>query len=1049
MHERTRNSSREPRPGLSTAVAAFAVALTFGMSAASSAAAQSATGGTVQTPSGKVAVRKVVVNTLGVPTPPAFNIVVHCSANAAAQATHTPVAVPGGQTVTLPSPILHGIICSVTETVPPPISKVEACKGNGATWTVSYSSPVTIAARETSLLTVTNTLNCDTPTTKTGSLKVIKSVNNMTNGSVTLPTTYLMSVTCTPSGPTSQSLATPPGPAGATIGNIAASSQCVVTEAALAPITNVKACNGGSASWTTMGSPSGPVTIPSGGTATVTIRNTLRCDPPADSEYDVGIRKSSEDGTLTPGQTATFTLHPLNHGPSPVGSATGVTVTDTLPASFTPPVTATGTGPGWTCVVSGLVVTCVYNGPAVAAHQPLPTIKITAVAGREGGYRNCAWITMNRRIYTAADKPIKDTNREDNASCVDGRVGGGGGGQDHDVGISKKGPSGAVMVGQAATFTLSAVNTGPAPVNAGTGATVTDTLPANFTAPITATGNSPGWSCSVAGRVVTCVWTGAAVGPHENFPGITITAVAGREGGYSNCTTIEFNPRRGERDAPRPGGRVIKDENPRDNKDCVEGRVEAGKKRLNVNIRKLGGGTVAAGSPITFSFDVFNLGPDAVPGITVVDTLPAGLTSVVAPTGSPWNCTQSGSVLTCVYSGGQIAQNLHFPAVNIQATAQTPGSFSNCAKVTINGASDSDMQDNRDCRAYEVTRGPAGPTASIRIIKDASPDDPQDFQFTATGTGVYDFVLDDDPSNGARPNSITFSNLMPGTYNFSEGAMTGWISGGTGYGGTVNCTDIPHPTRSTFTPTTSSVSIALVAGDEVTCTFINTKRPATTGFGTVTIIKDAAPDDAQDFFFLFGTSGGSFVLDDDGISNNPYPNQTTLPGLAAGPWTFTENVVSGWNLTGIVCTPATGTTPDVANRKVTVNVTNGASITCKFTNAKQPPAGTATLTIIKDAAPDDAQDFHYTVSGPGISNFWLDDDPSNGARPKSITFTGLATGVSFTVTEDGVPGWTVPSLQCIPDIIGTSTTYTDQLNRTMTVSMAPGVHMTCTFKNVK
>lgn len=389
MHERTHSGSRESRSALSLVVAAFAVALTCGMVAVTPTAAQSPASGTVQTPSGKVAVRKVVVNTLGVPTPPAFNMVVHCSANAAAPGSNTPVAVPGGQTVTLAQAILHGITCSVTETVPPPISKVEACKGRGATWTVSYSAPVTVAARETSLLTVTNTLTCDKPTGgslqvhkkvvntlgvltpavfnmvasctgmaavplavapsqtvtvsnavpggsvctitetlppqitgvkacpsgtaswvqtnpgpqtvqvaqttgiiitntltcdkptgMTGSLKVIKSVSNMTNGSVTLPTMYPMSVTCTPSGPTSQALAVPPGAVGATINNIAASSQCVVTEAPLPPITNVKACNGGSASWTTLGSPSGPVTIPPGGTATVTIRNTLRCDPP-------------------------------------------------------------------------------------------------------------------------------------------------------------------------------------------------------------------------------------------------------------------------------------------------------------------------------------------------------------------------------------------------------------------------------------------------------------------------------------------------------------------------------------------------------------------------------------------------------------------------------------------------------------------------------------------------------------------------------------------------------------------------------------------------
>ncbi|MDP1890449.1 MAG: DUF5979 domain-containing protein [Gemmatimonadaceae bacterium] len=344
---------------------------------------------------GRLAVRKVVVNNTGDPSvvPPLFNTTTHCSASAGSPGVNTPVAVPGGQTVSQTTSVTAGFICSVTETLPPPIAKLEACKGRGATWTASYSPPVTIIAGQTVGLVVTNTLTCDrptggslqvhknvvntmgvptpatfnmvasctgmapasltvapgqtvtvsnsvpggsvctitetlppqitgvracrsgtaswiqtnpgpqtvhvaqttgiiitntltcdTPTSKTGSLKVIKSVSNMTNGSVTMPTTYPMSVTCTPSGPTSQALAVPPGPAGATISNIAASSQCVVTEAALPPITNVKACNGGSASWTTMGSPSSSVTIPSGGTATVTIRNTLRCDPPSVSE---------------------------------------------------------------------------------------------------------------------------------------------------------------------------------------------------------------------------------------------------------------------------------------------------------------------------------------------------------------------------------------------------------------------------------------------------------------------------------------------------------------------------------------------------------------------------------------------------------------------------------------------------------------------------------------------------------------------------------------------------------------------------------------------
>jgi hypothetical protein len=87
--------------------------------------------------------------------------------------------------------------------------------------------------------------------------------------------------------------------------------------------------------------------------------------------------------------------------------------------------------------------------------------------------------------------------------------------------------------------------------------------------------------------------------------------------------------------------------------------------------------------------------------------------------------------------------------------------------------------------------------------------------------------------------------------------------------------------------------------------------------------------------------------------------------------------------------------------------------------------------------------------GAGLSDFDLDDDPSDNALPNSITFTNLAAGIPFTVTEAAVDDWTVPSLQCIVAIPGLTTTFTDQLNRTFTVNLEPGANVTCTFINVK
>jgi hypothetical protein len=244
--------------------------------------------------------------------------------------------------------------------------------------------------------------------------------------------------------------------------------------------------------------------------------------------------------------------------------------------------------------------------------------------------------------------------------------------------------------------------------------------------------------------------------------------------------------------------------------------------------------------------------------------------------------------------------------------------------------------------------------------------------------------------------------------------------------------------------------------------FCGTTAPEVLDTGTLTIVKDAAPNDAQDFaFYAFGPNSGSimpFLLDDDAGAvgaDNILSNSKTFT-LAPGSYSVKEDFynpvpVTGWDSTGIVCTSSTGMTVgtvDLAIHAFTVDLAAGDNVTCTFTNTKQP-TGTGTLTIVKDAQPDDPQDFHFTTVGTGLSDFDLDDDPNNGTLPNSKTFTNLAAGVSFTVTEDAVSGWTVPSIQCIVAVPGSTTTFTDQLNRTFTVNLEAGANVTCTFINTK
>ena len=326
---------------------------------------------------------------------------------------------------------------------------------------------------------------------------------------------------------------------------------------------------------------------------------------------------------------------------------------------------------------------------------------------------------------------------------------------------------------------------------------------------------------------------------------------------------------------------------------------------------------------------------------------------------------------------------------------------------------------------------------TLTIVKDAQPDDPQDFTFTTVGAGLSAFDLDDDPTNGTLLSSKTFTNLAAGvSFTVTEGAVAGWTVP------SIQCIVAVPGTTTTFTDQLNrTFTVNLEAGANVTCTFTNVRTTPTTG--SITIVKDAQPNDAQDFTFTPSVATiPAFPLDDD--SDPTLSHQRVISGLPAGSYTFTETQVSGWTLASIVCTPSAGTTTNVVTGAATIVLAAGANVTCTFTNTKL-----GTLTIVKDAQPDDPQDFTFTTVGAGLSAFDLDDDPTNGTLLSSKTFTNLAAGVSFTVTEGAVAGWTVPSIQCIVAVPGTTTTFTDQLNRTFTVNLEAGANVTCTFINVK
>ena len=67
---------------------------------------------------------------------------------------------------------------------------------------------------------------------------------------------------------------------------------------------------------------------------------------------------------------------------------------------------------------------------------------------------------------------------------------------------------------------------------------------------------------------------------------------------------------------------------------------------------------------------------------------------------------------------------------------------------------------------------------------------------------------------------------------------------------------------------------------------------------------------------------------------------------------MTEGVLAGWSLTDIECVDEG--VESVEDRTATLDVDPGDEITCTFTNKKD-----ATVTIVKNADPNNAQDFAF------------------------------------------------------------------------------------------
>src|SRR5262249_11197296 len=180
------------------------------------------------------------------------------------------------------------------------------------------------------------------------------------------------------------------------------------------------------------------------------------------------------------------------------------------------------------------------------------------------------------------------------------------------------------------------------------------------------------------------------------------------------------------------------------------------------------------------------------------------------------------------------------------------------------------------------------------------------------------------------------SQLGPKT--IIEPALSGW-----------DLTNLQCSGGGANTSTSGNVAtIGLDAGENVTCTFTNTKR------GQIIVEKQTLPDgSSQPFEFDPSYSGSNFFLTDGQQNSSDF----LVPGTYS---VFEVNVPAGWNLSSAVCSD--GSSVDA------ISLDPGEVVTCVFTNTQQ-----GRIVVEKQTVPDgSAQLFEFDPSY-SATNFFLAD----------------------------------------------------------------------------
>lgn len=406
----------------------------------------------------------------------------------------------------------------------------------------------------------------------------------------------------------------------------------------------------------TITAPNGVVeSNPGNNTATVT-------DSISGAPATLTVTKTDGSATYTPGGAATYVIVVGNTGP---GNATGVTVTDNLPAGVTlsGPVTCTPAGTA-SC---GTIVGTAAGGSAAGATGA----SINAGAGNTLTFNvpvkfasSLTGNVVNSVIATPA------TGTPGSASDMDTPV------LKADLAVSKVAtPASTYVPGQPLSYTITVSNNGLSDL---VGVNVTDTIPSSVTV--------TNWACAAAGTGASGTTNSISL-PNVNLPagtsiGINVTGSASISATGDIVNTVTAAPPTGVTCTTAPC-----------TKTATVTNTNAGSPVLAIS--KSATPTVfAVGASGSYAITVSNIGTTSTTGtITVSDPLPTGITAVLpVPAGgwgTGWNCSASTATTVTCTSTTVLIPGASAPVINVPVAIGPSAVSPSVNTARVSGGGDS------------------------------------------------------------------------------------------------------------------------------------------------------------------------------------------------------------------------------------------------------------------------------------------------------------------------------------------------------------------------